>query len=153
MPTLTYPGVGRRIAYQRRLARMTQQHLADAADASLGAVRKIERGERNPSEDMLEAFADAMGVDAAVLRYDAETTRTLGRSDRLRLRRGNPAPGPGRPAAPQGRGTGRGRVRHAGRGRRPARRTHPAPLHGRHHGRYGRTAALPPRRGTPAAQP
>ncbi|MFE1879726.1 helix-turn-helix domain-containing protein [Streptomyces diastatochromogenes] len=76
MPTLTYPGVGRRIAYQRRLARMTQQQLADAADASLGAVRKIERGERNPSEDMLEAFADAMGVDAAVLRYDAEPTRT-----------------------------------------------------------------------------
>ncbi|MFF7966796.1 helix-turn-helix domain-containing protein [Streptomyces sp. NPDC007903] len=76
MPTLTYPGVGRRIAYQRRLARMTQQQLADTAGASLGTVRKIERGERNPSEDMLEAFADAMGVDAAVLRYDAEPTRT-----------------------------------------------------------------------------
>lgn len=55
---------------------MTQQQLADKAGASLGTVRKIERGERNPSEDMLEAFADAMGVDAAVLRYDAEPTRT-----------------------------------------------------------------------------
>ncbi|MEU4153367.1 helix-turn-helix transcriptional regulator [Streptomyces sp. NPDC026659] len=76
MATLAYPGAGQRIAYRRRLARMTQQQLADVAGASLGTVRKIERGERNPSEEMLEAFADAMGVDAAVLRYDAEPTRT-----------------------------------------------------------------------------
>ncbi|MFE2096293.1 helix-turn-helix domain-containing protein [Streptomyces sp. NPDC059468] len=76
MPTLTYPGAGQRIAYQRRLAHMTQQQLADASGASLGAVRKIERGERNPSEGMLDAFADAMGVDPARLRYDAEPTRT-----------------------------------------------------------------------------
>ncbi|MFG2119404.1 helix-turn-helix domain-containing protein [Streptomyces sp. NPDC048710] len=76
MPILIYSGVGQRIAYQRRLAHMTQQQLADASGASLGAVRKIERGERNPSEGMLDAFADAMGVDPARLRYDAEPTRT-----------------------------------------------------------------------------
>ncbi|MEU9924707.1 helix-turn-helix transcriptional regulator [Streptomyces griseoluteus] len=76
MARLTHAGVGERIAYQRRVARMTQQQLADAAGASLGTVRKVERGERNPGEGMLEALADAMGVDVAVLRYDAEPTRT-----------------------------------------------------------------------------
>lgn len=76
MPAVTYPGVGRRIAYQRRLCRMTQQQLAYAAGASLGAVRKIERAERNPSQDMVDAFADAMGVDPAVLLYDRAPIRT-----------------------------------------------------------------------------
>jgi transcriptional regulator with XRE-family HTH domain len=55
---------------------MTQQQLADASGASLGAVRKIERGERNPSDAMIDAFAGAMGVDPAVLRQDPNPTRT-----------------------------------------------------------------------------
>ncbi|MBK3625905.1 helix-turn-helix transcriptional regulator [Streptomyces sp. MBT49] len=69
-------GVGQRIAYQRRLARMTQQQLADAAGASLGAVRKIEQGERTPSTAMLEAVADALGVDPSRLVDDRAPGRT-----------------------------------------------------------------------------
>ncbi|MEU2284263.1 helix-turn-helix transcriptional regulator [Streptomyces sp. NPDC013178] len=76
MPALVYPGVGQRIAYHRRIARMTQQQLADASGASLGAVRKIERGERNPSDAMLDAVADAMGVDPARLRHEPDPART-----------------------------------------------------------------------------
>ncbi|RZU37758.1 helix-turn-helix protein [Streptomyces sp. BK022] len=76
MDALARAGVGERIAYQRRVARMTQQQLADAAGASLGTVRKLERGERNPGAGMLEALADAMGVDVAVLRFDPKPTRT-----------------------------------------------------------------------------
>ncbi|MFJ5260446.1 helix-turn-helix domain-containing protein [Streptomyces sp. NPDC088387] len=55
---------------------MTQQHLADASGASLGAVRKIERGERSPSEAMVDAFAEAMGIDSSRLRHTPNPART-----------------------------------------------------------------------------
>jgi transcriptional regulator with XRE-family HTH domain len=49
---------------------MTQQQLADATNLSLGAVRKIERGERKPSAGTLEAMADALRVDPSQLLTD-----------------------------------------------------------------------------------
>lgn len=76
MPPIAHPAIGQRVAYERRLARMSQQQLADTSGASLGAVRKIERGERNPSEVMVDAFAEAMGIDASRLRHGPEPTRT-----------------------------------------------------------------------------
>ncbi|MGV9455000.1 helix-turn-helix domain-containing protein [Streptomyces sp. NPDC003635] len=76
MPPLAYRGIGQRVAYERRMARMSQQQLADASGASLGAVRKIERGERNASEVMVDAFAEAMGIDASRLRAGPEPART-----------------------------------------------------------------------------
>ncbi|GCD46704.1 helix-turn-helix domain-containing protein [Streptomyces paromomycinus] len=60
-------GTGKRIAYQRRLARLTQQELARAADVALGTVRKIESGERGVGEAVLDAIAAALGVDVACL--------------------------------------------------------------------------------------
>ncbi|MDQ0990540.1 helix-turn-helix domain-containing protein [Streptomyces sp. V3I7] len=70
--------VGARIAYYRSVLRpkLTQQQLADAAHLSLGAVRKIERGERGVSNATLEAIADALGVDPSRLRADRGPAHT-----------------------------------------------------------------------------
>ncbi|MER6233374.1 helix-turn-helix domain-containing protein [Streptomyces sp. NPDC001663] len=71
-------GVGRRIAYYRSVVRprMTQQQLADAACLSLGAIRKIERGERGVSELTLESIAQALGIDPSRLRADRGAAHT-----------------------------------------------------------------------------
>ncbi|MEU8469767.1 helix-turn-helix transcriptional regulator [Streptomyces sp. NPDC029006] len=72
MPAIADGGVGRRIAYYRSVVRpkMTQQELANAACVALGAIRKIERGERGVTDDTLQAIADALGVDPARLLRD-----------------------------------------------------------------------------------
>ncbi|WP_411140396.1 helix-turn-helix domain-containing protein [Streptomyces sp. x-80] len=63
MPGTVYRGVGPRIAYVRRIARLTQTQLACSADIALGTLRKIERDERGVSDDILERIADALDVD------------------------------------------------------------------------------------------
>lgn len=70
--------MGRRIAYYRSVVhpQMTQQQLADAACLSLGAIRKIERGERGVSDVTLEAIAEALGVDPSRLRTDRGAAHT-----------------------------------------------------------------------------
>lgn len=73
MPT----DLGRRVAYQRRIARMTQQELADAAGVHIGTLRKIERGARGASDNVVEALAAALGVDPS---------RLLGSRDRADAR-------------------------------------------------------------------
>ncbi|MEU7149234.1 helix-turn-helix transcriptional regulator [Streptomyces sp. NPDC045456] len=64
MPAIVYRGVGARVAYQRRLAALTQAQLATAAGIALGTLRKIERDERGASDAVLDALADALGIDA-----------------------------------------------------------------------------------------
>jgi transcriptional regulator with XRE-family HTH domain len=78
MPALAHGGVGRRIAYYRRVVspKMTQEQLADAACVALGTIRKIERGERGVSDATLEAIADALGVDPTRLRTDRGSAHT-----------------------------------------------------------------------------
>ncbi|MBQ0863372.1 helix-turn-helix domain-containing protein [Streptomyces sp. RK75] len=63
MPVDPRWGVGERVAAARGLARMTQKELADASGVSYSMVRAIERGARMPGEDVLDALADALGVD------------------------------------------------------------------------------------------
>jgi len=55
--------VGRRVAYYRSVMypKRSQQDLADGCRMSLGAIRKIERGERGVSDGALEAIADFLG--------------------------------------------------------------------------------------------
>ncbi|WP_338105366.1 helix-turn-helix domain-containing protein [Streptomyces cinnamoneus] len=65
VPSVT--DVGRRIAYQRRVARLTQRQLANAAHIALGTLRKIEQGERGIGDDVLDSVAAALGVDPAQL--------------------------------------------------------------------------------------
>ncbi|MER6699794.1 helix-turn-helix transcriptional regulator [Streptomyces fimicarius] len=62
--------IGRRIAACRRARRYTQTALAAASHVSYAMVRAIERGARRPSDEVLEAIADALGVDVARLRAD-----------------------------------------------------------------------------------
>lgn len=71
-------GVGERIAYYRSVMRpkLTQQQLADAANVSLGTIRKIERSERGVGDSTLEAIAEALGIDPARLLADRGTAHT-----------------------------------------------------------------------------
>ncbi|WP_217197324.1 helix-turn-helix domain-containing protein [Streptomyces buecherae] len=59
--------LGKRIAYQRRISRMTQEQLADTAGVHVGTLRKIERGARGASQAVLDALAAALGVDPSHL--------------------------------------------------------------------------------------
>ncbi|MFE6332027.1 helix-turn-helix domain-containing protein [Streptomyces sp. NPDC057798] len=55
---------------------MTQEQLANRACVALGTIRKIERGERGVSDAVLNAIADALGVDPARLRTDRGAVHT-----------------------------------------------------------------------------
>lgn len=63
MPPRNPDSVGARIATARNLKRMDQAQLAAAAGVSVSTVKKIEQGSRLPSDQVLEALADALGVD------------------------------------------------------------------------------------------
>lgn len=67
MPADRRSGIGRRIAYQRGVARMTQEQLAAAANVHVATVRKIERGARGVSDIVIEAIANAMRIDETLL--------------------------------------------------------------------------------------
>ncbi|MFE7105651.1 helix-turn-helix domain-containing protein [Streptomyces sp. NPDC057575] len=60
--------VGERIAARRRARRLTQTGLAAASHVSYATVRAVERGARRPSDDVLEAIAATLEVDATQLR-------------------------------------------------------------------------------------
>ncbi|MBL1100171.1 helix-turn-helix domain-containing protein [Streptomyces coffeae] len=77
MPTANALTFGQRVAYRRRVARMTQQELANAAGVHVGTLRKIERGARGASDGVVEALAAALGVD---------TSRLLGSRDQADAR-------------------------------------------------------------------
>ncbi|RKN45865.1 helix-turn-helix domain-containing protein [Streptomyces hoynatensis] len=62
--------VGRRVAFYRRLARMTQCELANAAGLGAGTLQKIERGARGAGDSVLESIADALGVEVERLLRD-----------------------------------------------------------------------------------
>ncbi|WP_442817646.1 helix-turn-helix domain-containing protein [Streptomyces sp. NBC_01591] len=60
--------VGERIAARRRARRLTQTSLAAASHVSYATVRAVERGARRPSDEVLEAIAATLEVDATQLR-------------------------------------------------------------------------------------
>lgn len=67
MPATPSSGIGRRIAYHRRVARLTQDDLAQAAQIHVGTLRKIEQGTRGASDQVIEAIAAALGIDPSLL--------------------------------------------------------------------------------------
>ncbi|MFI6766996.1 helix-turn-helix domain-containing protein [Streptomyces sp. NPDC050355] len=67
MPSIVYRGLGPRIAYERRIAGLTQAGLARAASIALGTLRKVERGERGISDAVMDAVASALDIDRARL--------------------------------------------------------------------------------------
>lgn len=68
--------MGARCARARKLGGLTQRQLADRANVSLSAVRKVEQGDRPASPAFTAAVARALGVSSADLYgqpYEAET--------------------------------------------------------------------------------
>jgi transcriptional regulator with XRE-family HTH domain len=65
MPLRNPDTVGARIAAARRMKRppMDQAELAAAAHISVSMLKKIEQGSRQPSDQVLEAIAAALGID------------------------------------------------------------------------------------------
>ncbi|MGW2089344.1 helix-turn-helix domain-containing protein [Streptomyces sp. NPDC001880] len=68
MPADSPREVGERIAARRRARRLTQTGLATVSHVSYATIRSVERGARRPSDDVLEAIAAALEVDATQLR-------------------------------------------------------------------------------------
>ncbi|MFD4767548.1 helix-turn-helix domain-containing protein [Streptomyces niveus] len=64
---------------------MTQEQLAEAAEVSVGVVRKLERG-GTASLPSLLAIASALGTDIAVLFGQQEPRRSMDRDERAALR-------------------------------------------------------------------
>jgi len=57
-----YRQIGERIRNLRKLARLTQEQLAERADLSVQFVGFIERGQAKPTLDSLEKLAAALGA-------------------------------------------------------------------------------------------
>ncbi|MFI6446809.1 helix-turn-helix domain-containing protein [Kitasatospora sp. NPDC050543] len=62
MPGTTAVDLGKRIAAAHGARKLTQQNLADLSATSLSMIRKMEQGRRTPSDDVLQAVADALVV-------------------------------------------------------------------------------------------
>ncbi|MFJ1746621.1 helix-turn-helix domain-containing protein [Streptomyces sp. NPDC088116] len=62
MPEPTDIHIGARIASRRKLAGYTQRQLAEHSHLSLGTIRKVERGERQPTPSVLAGVARVLHV-------------------------------------------------------------------------------------------
>lgn len=58
--------IGEQIRVRRKLLGITQPHLADLADISINTLYKIERGQNNPSVDILNKILDVLGMELVV---------------------------------------------------------------------------------------
>ena len=58
---------GAAVREHRLLVRLSQEELADRAGKDRTYISGIERGRRNPSLDVLQSIADALGVGLDVL--------------------------------------------------------------------------------------
>ena len=55
--------VGTVIKRRRKALKVIQPHLADLAGISVNSLYKIERGEANPTLDLLKKIADVLGLE------------------------------------------------------------------------------------------
>ena len=55
--------IGEAIKNRRRSLKITQPDLADLAKISVNTLYKIERGEGNPTLDVLEKIGDVLGLE------------------------------------------------------------------------------------------
>jgi transcriptional regulator with XRE-family HTH domain len=69
--------LGRRVADQRKAAKLTQAELAERIGVATETVSRLERGMVIPSLARLESIAEALGVeiDALFRSYDQETQK------------------------------------------------------------------------------
>lgn len=54
------------IKNRRKALRITQPYLAELAQISVNTLYKIERGEANPTLDLLEKLADVLGLELKI---------------------------------------------------------------------------------------
>jgi y4mF family transcriptional regulator len=55
--------VGKAIKERRKVLRITQPHLAELAGVSTNTLYKIEKGQGNPTLDVLNKLADVLGME------------------------------------------------------------------------------------------
>ncbi|NPV89897.1 MAG: helix-turn-helix transcriptional regulator [Firmicutes bacterium] len=72
--------LGSRIREERKRARLTQEQLAEMAGCNESYIGQIERGEKNPSLEVLVNIANALGV---TLDYLLANNVRLSKSDSL----------------------------------------------------------------------
>lgn len=65
--------IGKRLRAYRKLKNLTQQELADKLHVSIAIVGAIERGTRNPSQDLLYSIHHVLGVTEQELRGESLT--------------------------------------------------------------------------------
>ena len=55
--------IGKTIRQRRKSLKITQPHLADLARISVNSLYKIERGEANPTLELIEKIAGVLGLE------------------------------------------------------------------------------------------
>jgi transcriptional regulator with XRE-family HTH domain len=60
---MTTPEIGKQIKERRKVLRITQPDLAEMAGISINTLYKIERGQANPTVDILNKVADILGME------------------------------------------------------------------------------------------
>ncbi len=55
--------IGKTIRQRRKALKITQPHLAELAGISVNSLYKIERGEANPTLDLVEKIAEVLGLE------------------------------------------------------------------------------------------
>ena len=75
---MLYEDLGKRVRQQRKLARMTQEKLAEKAGISFAFVGHIERGTRKASLETLVKLANALNVSPDLLLQDSLNDDLLG---------------------------------------------------------------------------
>jgi len=55
--------IGKRIRERRKSLRITQPDLAQLAKVGINTLYKIERGEANPTLDVVQKIADVLGME------------------------------------------------------------------------------------------
>lgn len=51
------------IRFRRKQLKITQPHLAELADVNVNTIARIERGQANPTFDVLTKIADVLGME------------------------------------------------------------------------------------------
>lgn len=55
--------IGKSIKHRRKALKITQPHLAQLAKVATNTLYKIERGQANPTIDILEKITDVLGLE------------------------------------------------------------------------------------------
>lgn len=59
--------IGLSIKQRRKVLKITQPHLAELAQISVNTLYKIERGQANPSLDVLSRLAEILGMEIVLV--------------------------------------------------------------------------------------